>query len=120
MVGDGIAEMILGVARDGCYGLHLVVGAGGTEAEIRRDTETLMLPAPRRVVEEAVGRLRMAPLLEGFRGGPAADLGALLDAVERLQDYALAHRDSLVELDINPLLVRKAGVVALDALIRCA
>ena len=119
MAGEGV-EMIVGIARDDCYGLHLVVGAGGTETEIRRDTETLMLPAPRRAVEEAIGRLRMAPLLAGFRGGPAADTGALLDMVDRLQDYAVAHKGDLLELDINPVLVGKDGVVALDALIRRA
>ena len=116
----GVAEMILGVARDACYGLHLVVGAGGVETEILQDAAVIMLPAPRSVVEEAIRGLRMAPLLEGFRGRPVADMEALFELVDRVQDYAVAHGDSLVELDINPVLVREDGVVALDALIRQA
>ncbi|HZE49028.1 MAG TPA: acetate--CoA ligase family protein, partial [Jatrophihabitantaceae bacterium] len=70
--------------------------------------------------EAAVSRmlsgLRIAPLLDGWRGQPPVDRAALVEAVLRLAD--LAAQGEIVELDINPLLVRPDGVIGLDALVR--
>ena len=120
MITDSVAEMIIGVGRDATYGLHLVIGAGGIQTEIWRDTMTLMLPASPEDVSKAIGTLTMAPLLKGFRGMPPGDEAALMECIWNIAGFALAHEKTLLELDINPLLVRPGGVVAVDALIRCA
>ena len=68
----------------------------------------------------ALQSLKVWPLLTGFRGKPAGDLDALLDAVMAVANYAQANAAHLVELDVNPVLVlpKGHGVLAVDALIR--
>ncbi|HEX9771005.1 MAG TPA: acetate--CoA ligase family protein [Kiloniellales bacterium] len=124
MVEDAVAELIVGVKRDPVFGLALVLGSGGVLVELLRDSATLLLPTDRRSVERALATLKGAPLLAGFRGRPKGDMGALIDAVMAVAAFAEAHRASLAELDVNPLLVRPegkgrmGGAVAVDALIR--
>jgi len=66
--------------------------------------------------------LKGAPLLRGFRGRPAGDLDAVVEAAMAVARFAAAHGDRLVELDVNPLIVRPAGkgAVAADVLVRLA
>ncbi|OEY65317.1 acetate--CoA ligase family protein [Marinobacter sp. X15-166B] len=122
MVAGSVAELIVGVSRDEQFGLHLVVGAGGILVELLKDSRPLLLPTNRTEVEQALRSLQTASLLFGFRGRPEADLEAVIDAVMAIADYAERHQDSLIELDVNPLLVlpEGQGVVAADALIRFA
>ncbi len=124
MVPGAVAELIVGVKRDPSLGLALVLGSGGVLVELLRDSATLLLPTDRRSVEQALVTLKGAPLLAGFRGRPKGDVEALVDAVMTVAEFAEAHRESLIELDVNPLLVlpegqgRNGGAVAVDALIR--
>jgi hypothetical protein len=62
----------------------------------------------------------VAKLLAGYRGAPKGDMQAAIDAVMAIQDFAMAHRDTLHELDVNPLMVRACGqgAVAADVLLR--
>ena len=115
-----VVEMILGVARDPVLGLHLVVGAGGVLTEILADSALLLFPLQRSEIETALQSLKVWPLLEGYRGAPAGDVPALIDAIEALGRFVETQADSLAELDINPLFVHPAGqgVTAVDALIR--
>ena len=122
MIEDALAEVLVGVARDPVLGLHLVIGAGGVRTELLKDTALLMLPASRDDVVTALRGLRMAPLLDGFRGSEKADVKALLELIDAVQRFAIANEARLMELDINPVLVRGEGkgVVAVDALISYA
>ena len=122
MVGDAVCELMIGVTRDPQLGLLLVVGAGGVLVEVIRDTRSLLLPTARAQVERAVEKLATYKLLTGYRGRPAGDVGAVIDAVLAVARFAEAHRERLVELDVNPLMVRPAGhgAVAADALVRIA
>jgi hypothetical protein len=88
--------------------------------ELLADATTLLLPARRPAIASALDGLRCAPLLRGYRGRPAADLPALLDAIEAVLRFADAHADTLLELEINPLLALPHGAVAVDALLRVA
>jgi acyl-CoA synthetase (NDP forming) len=120
MVADAVAELIVGVNRDPVIGLHLLLGAGGAAAELLGDTRILIMTATRAEIAEALLSLRMAPLLAGYRGRPNGDVAAIVDAVLAVQSFALKHADRLLELDVNPLMVRPEGrgAVAVDALIR--
>ncbi len=120
MVVDVVAELILGVTRDPQFGLALVVGAGGIGVALAGDSATVLLPGRREDFAAALGALRIARLLDGFRGRPAGDREAVLDAMQAVASFAEAERDVLLELDVNPLMVlsKGAGVVAADALIR--
>lgn len=122
MVSGSVAELIVGVSRDDQFGLHLVVGAGGILVELLKDSHPLLLPTNRTEVEKALRSLQTSSLLFGFRGRPEADLEAVIDAVMAIAAYAERYVDSLIELDINPLMVlpKGQGVVAADALIRFA
>ena len=86
--------------------------------ELVEDTRTLLLPADREAIAAAIGSLKAAQLIAGFRGRPAGDVDAAIDAVLAVAAFAEAHRDRLVELDVNPLVVTPRGAVAVDALIR--
>ncbi|MGE3969361.1 MAG: acetate--CoA ligase family protein [Dongiaceae bacterium] len=118
-VAGAVAELIVGVKRDPQFGPVLVVGAGGILVEMIEDAATLLLPTTRAEVAAALGGLRVAKLLRGYRGKPAGDSEAAIDAVMAVAAYAEANRDRLVELDVNPLMVlpEGEGAVAVDALV---
>jgi acyl-CoA synthetase (NDP forming) len=120
MIEGAVAEIILGVVNDPQYGLLLTVGAGGILTELLEDSRTLLLPTSRDEVAEALGTLRVARLLKGYRGGPPADIDAAVDAALAVARFAEANAARLRELDVNPLMLRAAGrgAVAADALIR--
>lgn len=112
-----VGELIVGVKRDPLFGFVLVIGAGGVAVEVHRDAERLLLPSSSAEIERALRRLRTFALLDGFRGGPRADIGAAVRAMGAIQAFALAHADALQELDVNPLLLFENGAMAVDALI---
>lgn len=117
MVTGVVAEVLLGLRRDPVYGVTLTLGMGGVTAEVLADTVTLVWPATEAQVLEAAQRLRLWPLLDGYRGRPKADMGAVAAMAVRLGDMMLAD-ESLEEIEINPVMVRELGAVAVDALVR--
>ena len=120
MITDGVAEILVGVIVDPQFGQVLVVGAGGVLTELLADSVSLLPPWTKESIEAALGQLLVARLLKGYRGKPAGDVGALIDSVLGIARYAAAHLGQLVELDVNPVIVRPQGrgVVAVDAMIR--
>jgi succinyl-CoA synthetase beta subunit len=117
MVGDVVAELIVGIQRDPQFGLALVVGAGGILVELVEDAAMLLLPTTAEEVEAAIRKLKIAKLLGGYRGKSAADIPALVKSVMAIAAFAEANRANLLELDVNPLMVRADGAVAVDALV---
>ena len=97
--------------------MALLLGAGGVLAELMSDTVTLLLPVTRTDIEQALRRLRVWRLVEGYRGR-CGDGAAVVRAIEAVIAFADAHRDRLEELDLNPLRVLPGRAVAVDALIR--
>jgi acetyl-CoA synthetase (ADP-forming) len=116
MAGPGV-EMIVGTKYDEQFGPLVVVGAGGVLVELLADAQTALAPVTPPEARAMLERLRAWKLLQGVRGRPPSDVDALVDAVVRVSHLAAALGPRLVELDINPLLVKAAGegVVALDA-----
>jgi acetyl-CoA synthetase len=119
MVEGVVAELIVGVARDEQFGPYLLVGGGGIMVEMMKDTTSLLLPTTKQQVLHALGQLRCAPLFKGFRGAPPADLNAAADAILAVAGMVEDDPSSIIELDINPLmlLAEGQGVVAADAFI---
>lgn len=113
-----VAELIVGVSRDPQFGLFLTLGAGGIFVELLRQTEQVLLPATPADIEAALARLPLHKILTGYRGKPGCDMPALIDAIARITDWAMAHADRLEEMDVNPLLALPSGAMAVDALIR--
>jgi len=118
MIPSPVAELLIGVTRDPAHGLMLTLGAGGYLTELWRDATHLLLPVTRDDILTALDRLRIAPLLHGYRGQPAANLTAIAETVLAIQDYVAAHRDRLLEVEINPLFCLPDRAIAVDALIR--
>lgn len=118
MVGHPIAELLVGVRRVPGFGLALTIAGGGTMVELLRDAATLLLPANRADIAEALAGLRVSTLLDGWRGRPRGDREAAIGAIAAIAAFAVAEGDRLVELDVNPLIVTPTGAVAADVLLR--
>lgn len=117
MIGDGLAELLVGVLLDPAHGYVLSLAAGGTLTELMRDRRSLLLPVTRAEVDAALSDLRVARLLDGWRGAPPASRTAILDAVMAVQDFVIAHHGEVAEVEINPLICRATDAIAVDALI---
>ena len=115
---SGGVECVIGVADDELFGPTIMLGIGGVTVELYRDVTFRVPPFGKAECRRMIAELTGSRLLLGYRGSPPADTAALVDTVMRVQRLALDHAGSLVELDINPLIVRPRGegVVALDAL----
>ncbi len=118
MVGGAVAELLIGVLRDRVHGFVLTLGAGGVWTEILGDTQSLLLPVTGDEVRAALGQLKIALLLAGYRGAAPADQGAIVDTVLAVQVFVEAHADEIEEVEINPLICTADRAVAADALIR--
>jgi acyl-CoA synthetase (NDP forming) len=114
---SGGAELVLGVTVDPQFGPLVLIGAGGVLVEVMGDVAALVAPAPAAEVRRVLDGLAARKLLDGVRGGPPLDVEAVIEAVVRLSVLAADLGDQLAELDVNPLLVREKGAVALDALV---
>ena len=101
------------------FGLALTVGAGGILVELLQDAVTILLPASNTEIRNALQGLKTWPLLCGYRGKAPADVEALVVAIGAIAAYTLENAQRLVELDVNPILVKPQGfgVQAVDALI---
>ena len=115
MVTGGV-ETILGVVDDELFGPTIMFGLGGVAVEVYADVTFRVPPFDRHEAHRMVHELEALPLLKGARGKPQADLRELVGTIMKVQRLAVDLSGDLLELDINPLLARPDGVVALDAL----
>jgi acyl-CoA synthetase (NDP forming) len=110
-------ELALGIVRDAALGPLLVISAGGVFIEIFSERAVLLPPVTRSQARAALARLRVAALLAGARGQPAANLEAVADAIAALSRLACDLGDALDALDINPLICGPSGAAAADVLV---
>jgi acetyl-CoA synthetase (ADP-forming) len=110
-------ELIVGLKFDEQFGQMLLVGFGGTGVELDPDTALATTPIGPTEAERLLRSLRHWPLLDGYRGRPKADIGALADILARVSWLGADAGGAIAELDINPLLVRLGDgpPVAVDA-----
>jgi acyl-CoA synthetase (NDP forming) len=115
----GILEVFAGVSHDPDFGLVLAFGAGGVLIEALDDVALRPLPLRAGDAEAMIAETKVATLLGGFRGRQPGDVPALARTLEAIGDFAWVERESLSELDVNPIVVRQAGAgcVVVDALI---
>lgn len=109
-------ELLVGARDDPQFGPILVVGLGGIFAEALNDTAVRLLPVERSDVRAMLDELRGGAILHAFRGQPACDLGAIVDAAVGIGDVFLRYRDHLADLEVNPLIAGAdgTGVSAVD------
>ncbi len=115
----GAHELILGMAVDATFGPLMLFGAGGTAVEVLHDTANALPPLDLNLARDMMRSTRIWRLLQGYRDRPAADIGAVAEALVRLS-YLAARHPEIREIDINPLLADDKGVIALDARVRVA
>lgn len=102
-------EMLLGVVRDVKFGPMLMVGTGGTFAEVWEDVCLYPCPLGHEEAVRMIQALKGYKILKGYRGSPACDINALADTMVTLSDYAVENSESLKELDLNPVFVYENG-----------
>jgi acyl-CoA synthetase (NDP forming) len=112
-------EMIVGVTRDETFGPVLMLGLGGVHVEVLRDVAFAPVPLTPEDARDLLGQLRVARLLEGVRGAPPSDVEGLVDLLVAVSCFAADHRDTVAEIDLNPVIVhaRGQGLSVVDALI---
>jgi len=118
MVGPVVAEVIVGASRDPTFGLTLLIGSGGTLVELVRDTVSLLLPVTEEEIEKAIRRLKVARLIDSWRGGAGGNLESVVSAVSSVAEICSDNGAAVADLDINPLLVTGESTVAADAVFK--
>ena len=116
MVRDG-AEIIIGGSQDPVFGPMVMVGLGGTAAELFHDVALAPAPVSADRAKEMILGTQSAALLTGWRGGPSLDLDALGQAVSAVSHLVADPAFGISEIDINPFRLRQQGGLVLDALI---
>ncbi len=117
MITGTLCEMLIGVVLDPAHGYVLTIGAGGILTELLSDSASLLIPAKAIDIKTAISTLKMSRLLDGYRGAPAANIDAIVDAVLAVQDYVVQHHGTITEVEVNPLLCLPDRAIAVDALI---
>ena len=113
----GGTEVIIGVVQEPIFGPLVVFGLGGAATEVLGDHAARLAPLTTADADDLIHSIRAAPLLLGHHGQPPADLAALRDALLRISRLA-DDLPQVAELDLNPVIARPDGVVAVDARIR--
>ncbi|MEM8859440.1 MAG: acetate--CoA ligase family protein [Chloroflexota bacterium] len=109
MVIDGLLELYVGIAFKPNIGHVLTLASGGVMVELLQDIQTLVLPASSYEIEAALRRLRLFPIIEGYRGKVGADVDKVVETIALLANHAVAKRDRLFLLEVNPLIIRPDG-----------
>ena len=118
MVPNAITELMVSIRYDEQFGLAMTIASGGIFIELIADAVTLILPTTQHEILKALDQLKIAKLLDGFRGKPAANQQALATELLNLAEFMAAHVDEITEVEINPLFVLEDGVCAVDVLMQ--
>ncbi len=112
-------ELVIGMVNDATFGPIMMLGYGGTTVELFGDVVHSPAPVDAAEAERMLRSLRSAALLTGFRGAAAIDLGPIADLVARLSEAALAYREQIAEMELNPVILHAdgSGLTIADALV---
>ena len=115
----GVVEMLIGARLHPDFGPTVAVGHGGVQAELWRDVSVELAPVDRRTAAGMLDRLRSRRLLDGWRGQPAVDTEALIDAIVVVSEV-IAAGTGVEDIEVNPIRVGPEGALAVDALVLSA
>jgi acyl-CoA synthetase (NDP forming) len=102
-------ELIMSIRNDAQFGPMVMIGAGGTLVELLQDVVSSPAPLSHDAASRMVRGLRIARLLDGWRGNPPSDVEAVIDALVRLSWLAVDLGARLIDLEINPMIVGNVG-----------
>jgi acetyltransferase len=113
MVGEG-REVFLGGKRDLSFGPVLLFGLGGIYVEVFKDVALRLAPLSQYDAAAMINEIQGIKLLQGVRGEPGVDIGAIQDTLLKLSQMMI-DLPVIQEIDLNPVIASPAGVVAADA-----
>ncbi len=107
-------EVLIGGKTDPSFGKVITFGIGGTLVELIRDVSIRVLPLQKGDAQRLIRGTTVQRLIQGYREEPPKDVAAVTAALEGLSRLFLDHPE-ISEFDVNPLIVYKQGVCAVDA-----
>ncbi|MFZ5633974.1 MAG: acetate--CoA ligase family protein [Bacillota bacterium] len=110
-------EVIVGVSRDPVFGPVIMFGLGGIFVEVLKDVSFRIAPVSPGDARDMIEEIKGCGVLKGVRGKPPADIDAIVDVILKISALVTDYRESIEELDINPLVVYPKGVKAADAML---
>ncbi|MBI2751950.1 MAG: acetate--CoA ligase family protein [Betaproteobacteria bacterium] len=113
----GVAEAIIGYRDDPIVGPLVMVGVGGVLAEIYKDYALRLAPVSVEEAEEMIAEVKGLAAIRGYRNLPRGDVHVLANAVSAMSRLALLPGRPVADAEINPLIVKREGVVAVDGLV---
>ncbi|MDB5705524.1 MAG: CoA-binding protein [Sphingomonas bacterium] len=116
MIAKGL-ELVVGAQNDPTFGAMIVVGLGGIMVELIKDSAAELAPVNRDQAGAMLRRLKGYKLLTGFRGSAPVDIAAIERIIVAVSELAFDQADRIAEIDVNPVICRPDGAIAVDALI---
>ena len=113
----GSVETIIGAVNDPQYGPVVMFGIGGVFVELYKDVVFRMAPIGQEEALDMIRGIKGYPLLNGFRGKPTIDLESLAQAIVSVSNLALAGREWIQSIDVNPFIPLERGGKVVDAVI---
>lgn len=114
---DGLTEVIVGYRHDPMVGPVVMVGMGGILAELYHDMALRMAPVSADEATAMLGEVKGLAVVRGFRNLPQGDLHALAETIAAFSRLAQLPGQPVAEAEINPMIIKSDGVVAVDGLI---
>jgi len=109
-------EVIVGVTRDPQFGPFITFGLGGLYVEVLKDVAHRLAPITVAEAKKMIAEVKSYPILLGARGRKGLDVNAVADTIVRVSQIS-EDFEEIQEMEINPLMVRENGCVAVDALV---
>ena len=112
----GERELVAGLVRDPQFGPCVMFGLGGIFTEVLRDVTFRVAPLEKRDALEMMDEIKAKKLLDTFRGKPAVNRDMLAAILVNIGRIGIEMPD-IAEIDINPIIIKEATPVAVDALV---
>ncbi len=113
----GLIEAIIGYRHDPMVGPVVLLGSGGTLAEIYQDTALRLAPISADEAMQMIDEVKGLAVIRGYRNLPRGDVAALAQAIAAFSQLATLPGAPVAEAEINPLIIKADGVVAVDGLL---
>jgi acetyltransferase len=110
-------EVFIGSKRESGFSPLILCGAGGIYIEALHDISNSLAPVDINEAKEMVDQLQIKPILEGIRGEAPCNLEAFYETIKKVSDLLMVAPE-IAELDINPLMISKKGIISVDARIK--
>jgi acyl-CoA synthetase (NDP forming) len=114
MAPEPITELIVGMTTDAQFGPALMFGIGGILVELLEDVSFRIAPITEYDAKEMIHEIKGFPILDGYRGKPKADIGAIVDTLLKISDLVIKHPE-INEMDLNPVFIYEKGLICVDA-----